>query len=36
MGQRLYVAPSLGLVAVRLSRDSHFSDAEFLRRLLAR
>jgi len=34
MGQRLYVAPSLGLVVVRMSRDSRFSDAEFLRRLL--
>lgn len=34
MGQRLYVAPSLGLVVVRLSGDSHFSDAEFLRKLL--
>jgi len=34
MGQRLYVIPSLDLVAVRLSADSHFSDAEFLDRLL--
>lgn len=33
MGQRLYVVPSLGLVAVRISTNSHFSDAEFLRRL---
>jgi CubicO group peptidase (beta-lactamase class C family) len=34
MGQRLYVIPSLDMVVVRLSGDSHFSDAEFLRRLL--
>lgn len=34
MGQRLYVAPSLGLVVVRMSTDSHFSDGEFLRLLL--
>jgi len=34
MGQRLYVVPSLDLVAVRLSADSKFSDAEFLRLLL--
>ena len=33
MGQRLYVVPSLDLVVVRLSEDSKFSDAEFLRRL---
>lgn len=36
MGQRLYVVPSLGLVVVRLSGDSKFSDAEFLRLLLGR
>jgi CubicO group peptidase (beta-lactamase class C family) len=36
MGQRLYVIPSLGLVVVRLSADSKFSDAEFLRLLLGR
>jgi CubicO group peptidase (beta-lactamase class C family) len=36
MGQRLYVVPSLGLVVVRLSNDSHFSDAEFLRLLMGR
>ena len=34
MGQRLYVVPSLDLVVVRLSADSKFSDAEFLRLLL--
>ena len=34
MGQRLYVAPSLGLVVVRLSADSKYSDAEFLRLLM--
>jgi CubicO group peptidase (beta-lactamase class C family) len=34
MGQRLYVVPSLGLVVVRLSADSNFSDADFLRLLL--
>jgi CubicO group peptidase (beta-lactamase class C family) len=34
MGQRLYVVPSLELVVVRLSGDSKFSDAEFLRELL--
>jgi CubicO group peptidase (beta-lactamase class C family) len=34
MGQRLYVVPSLDLVVVRLSADSNYSDAEFLRRLL--
>lgn len=33
MGQRLYVVPSLDLVVVRLSADSKFSDAEFLRLL---
>ncbi len=33
MGQRLYVVPSLDLVVVRLSADSKFSDAEFLRAL---
>jgi CubicO group peptidase (beta-lactamase class C family) len=36
MGQRLYVIPSLGMVIVRLSNDSNFSDAEFLRLLLDR
>ena len=36
MGQRLYVIPSLDLVVVRLSADSKFSDAEFLRLLLGR
>jgi CubicO group peptidase (beta-lactamase class C family) len=35
MGQRLYVVPSLGLVVVRLSGDSKYSDAEFLRLLMA-
>ena len=34
MGQRLYVVPSLELVVVRLSGDSKFSDAEFLKLLL--
>ena len=34
MGQRLYVVPSLDLVVVRLSADSKFSDAAFLRLLL--
>jgi len=34
MGQRLYVIPSLDMVVVRLSADSNFSDAEFLRLLL--
>jgi hypothetical protein len=34
MGQRLYVIPSLDMVVVRLSADSKFSDAEFLRLLL--
>jgi CubicO group peptidase (beta-lactamase class C family) len=34
MGQRLYVVPSLDLVVVRLSGDSNYSDAEFLRLLL--
>ncbi|MGA3171470.1 MAG: serine hydrolase domain-containing protein [Chthoniobacteraceae bacterium] len=34
MGQRLYVVPSLDLVVVRLSGDSSFSDAEFLRLLM--
>ncbi|MDD5261163.1 MAG: serine hydrolase [Methylacidiphilales bacterium] len=29
-GQRLYVVPSRNLVVVRLSRDSHFKDSEFL------
>jgi CubicO group peptidase (beta-lactamase class C family) len=36
MGQRLYVIPSLDMVVVRLSNDSKFSDAEFLRLLLDR
>ena len=35
MGQRLYVIPSLDMVIVRLSADSKFSDAEFLRLLTA-
>ncbi len=35
-GQRLYVIPSLDMVVVRLSGDSHFSDEEFLRLLLGR
>jgi CubicO group peptidase (beta-lactamase class C family) len=35
-GQRLYVIPSQDMVVVRLSGDSHFSDAEFLRLLLGR
>jgi len=34
MGQRLYVIPSLGMVIVRLSADSNFSDSQFLRLLL--
>jgi CubicO group peptidase (beta-lactamase class C family) len=34
MGQRLYVVPSLDLVVVRLSEDSKFSDAEFLRKIM--
>jgi CubicO group peptidase (beta-lactamase class C family) len=34
MGQRLYVIPSLDLVVVRLSGDSRFSDADFLRVLI--
>ena len=34
MGQRLYVVPSLGLVVVRLSEDSKFSDSELLRLLV--
>jgi CubicO group peptidase (beta-lactamase class C family) len=34
MGQRLYIIPSLDLVIVRLSADSKFSDAQFLRLLL--
>ena len=33
MGQRLYVIASLDMVVVRLSADSKFSDAEFLRLL---
>ena len=33
-GQRLYVIPSLDMVVVRLSEDSHYSDAEFLKLLL--
>jgi CubicO group peptidase (beta-lactamase class C family) len=33
-GQRLYVIPSMDMVVVRLSEDSHYSDAEFLRLLL--
>jgi CubicO group peptidase (beta-lactamase class C family) len=36
MGQRLYVIPSLDMVIVRLSNDSKFSDAEFLRLLVGR
>jgi len=36
MGQRLYVIPSLDMVVVRLSNDSKFSDAEFLRLLIGR
>lgn len=36
MGQRLYVIPSLDLVIVRLSADSHYSDATFLRLLMGR
>jgi CubicO group peptidase (beta-lactamase class C family) len=36
MGQRLYVIPSMDTVIVRLSNDSHFSDADFLRLLLDR
>jgi len=36
MGQRLYIIPSLDMVIVRLSADSKFSDAEFLRLLLGR
>jgi CubicO group peptidase (beta-lactamase class C family) len=36
MGQRLYVMPSLDMVVVRLSEDSHYSDAEFLRLLLGK
>ena len=35
MGQRLYVIPSLDLVVVRLSADSKFSDADFLRLLVS-
>lgn len=35
MGQRLSVIPSLDLIAVRLSADSKYSDAEFLRLLLS-
>jgi CubicO group peptidase (beta-lactamase class C family) len=35
MGQRLYVIPSLDMVIVRLSDDSDFSDATFLRVLLS-
>jgi len=35
MGQRLYIIPSLDMVVVRLSADSHYSDAEFLRLLLS-
>jgi len=33
---RLFVIPSLGLVIVRQGSDAHFSDAEFLRRMLRR
>ena len=33
---RLFVIPSLGLVIVRQGSDAHFSDAEFLRRILQR
>ena len=33
MGQRLYIVPSRGLVVVRLSDDSKFSDEEFLKLL---
>ena len=36
MGQRLYVVPSLDMVAVRLSADSNYSDAQFLRLLTGR
>lgn len=32
--QRLYVIPSWGLVIVRFSREAHFSDGDFLSRLL--
>jgi CubicO group peptidase (beta-lactamase class C family) len=35
-GQRLYVIPSLDMVVVRLSGDSHFSDAQFLDLLLGK
>jgi CubicO group peptidase (beta-lactamase class C family) len=36
MGQRLYVIPSLGMIVVRLSNDSHYSDAEFLSLLVGK
>jgi CubicO group peptidase (beta-lactamase class C family) len=36
MGQRLYVIPSLDMVVVRLSADSKYSDAAFLRLLMGR
>jgi len=35
-GQRLYIIPSMDMVVVRLSADSRFSDAEFLRLLFGR
>ena len=31
MGQRLYVIPSRGMIIVRLSADSKFSDSDFLK-----
>jgi len=34
--QRLFVIPSLNLIIVRQGTGGHFSDAEFLRLLLAR
>ena len=34
-GQRVYVVPSLGIVAIRLGAGPGFSDAGFLRRLFA-
>jgi len=34
--QRLYVIPSRGIVIVRLGQNTHFSDGDFLRLLLAR
>jgi CubicO group peptidase (beta-lactamase class C family) len=36
MGQRLYVIPSLDMIVVRLSKDSDYSDAAFLRTLVGR